>query len=120
MYQKYVIKRENGVENKLIIREYAILHKPAKNIEASTLSNDDFSFLVEETYDGSTIACATQEGRDSVVAALRTHNLFPIGPYATKIAESVMTLFSADEDGYVELIFDDRDLFEKEAVLEER
>jgi hypothetical protein len=47
---------------------------------------------------------------NALVAILRTHNIFPIEPYATKIAESVMALYNSSEEGSVELFFDDADL----------
>jgi hypothetical protein len=47
---------------------------------------------------------------NALVAILRTDNIFPIEPYSTKIAESVMALYDSSEDGSVELFFDDVDL----------
>jgi hypothetical protein len=47
---------------------------------------------------------------NDLVAILRTDNIFPIEPYSTKIAESVMALYKSSEDGSAELFFDDIDL----------
>ncbi len=116
MRQKYFISRE-GVKNKLKIREYAIIQKALKNVASSMLSKETFSFLGEETYDGSVIVSSIHRGMDALVETLRTHNLFPIGPYAIKIAETVMELYASDGDQTVELFFDDVDLFEKKPVL---
>jgi hypothetical protein len=46
----------------------------------------------------------------ALVATLRTPNLFPIEPYAAKIAESVMALYDSADNGSAELFFDDSDL----------
>jgi hypothetical protein len=116
MRQKYSISIE-GVKNKLKIREYAIIQKALKNVASSMLSKETFSFLGEENYDGSIIVSSIQKGVDALVATLRTHNLFPIEPYAIKIAESVMELYASEGDRSVELFFDDVDLFEKKPLL---
>ncbi len=117
MRQKYFISRED-VKNKLNIKEYAIVQKALKNVASSMLSKETFSFLGEETYDGSDIVNSIKRGLDDLVSTLRTRNLFPIRPYAVKIAESVMELYDAEGDSSVELFFDDVDLFEKKPVLE--
>ena len=117
MRQKYFISRE-GVKNKLNIREYAIIQKALKNVASSMPSKETFSFLGEETYDNSIIVSSISRGMDALVATLRTRNLFPIGPHAIKIAESVMELYDSEGDRSVELFFDDIDLFEKKPLPE--
>ena len=109
MRQKYSISRED-VKNELKIREYAMIQKTPKNVASSMLNKETFSFLCEETYEGSNIVSSIHRGRDDLVATLRTRNLFPIRPNAIKIAESVMELYDSDEDRSVELFFDDVDL----------
>jgi hypothetical protein len=109
MRQKYVISR-NGAKNKLKIREYAILDKSLNKVASSMLQNGSFSFLCEETYESEIIVSTISKGMNALIAILRTHNIFPIEPYATKIAESVMALYNSSEDGSVELLFDDVDL----------
>ena len=109
MRQKYVISR-NGVKNKLTIREYAIIDKNLKKVPSSILEKRNFSFLSEETYESEIIVSSISKGMDVLVAVLRTHNIFPIGPYAIKIAESVATLYNSSEGDSVELFFDDTDL----------
>jgi len=52
-------------------------------------------------------------GREAVIGTLRTNNLFPIKPYANKIAESVMALYKSANDDSTELFFDDVDLLPK-------
>jgi len=109
MRQKYVISLD-GVKNKLKIREYAIIDKNLKKVASSMLQQESFSFLCEETYESGTIVNSIAKGLNALIAILRTHNIFPIEPYATKIAESVMVLYNSSEKGSIELFFDDVDL----------
>ncbi len=109
MRQKYVISR-NEAKNKLKIREYAILDKNLKKVSSSMLQKGSFSFLCEETYESEIIISSISKGMNALVEILRTHNIFPIEPYATKIAESVIELYNSSENCPVELFFDDVDL----------
>ena len=109
MRQKYVISR-NGLKNELKIREYAVIDKNMKKVASSMLKKGNFSFLCEETYESEIIVSTISRGTNALVAILRTPNIFPIEPYATKIAESVMALYDSSEDDPVELFFDDVDL----------
>ena len=109
MRQKYVISR-NGTQNELKIREYAIIDKDLNKVAFSMLQKRNFSFLCEETYESEIIKNSILKGMNALVSVLRTDNMFPIEPYATKIAESVMTLYDSSGDGSVELFFDDTDL----------
>ena len=109
MRQKYVISRDDA-KNKLKIREYAIIDKNLKKVVSSMLQKGSFSFLCEETYESEIIVSSISKGMNALVAILRTHNIFPIEPYATKIAESVTALYNSSEDNSVELFFDDVDL----------
>lgn len=43
----------------------------------------------------------------ALLSTLRTHNIFPIEPNATKIAESVEALYNSSEDGSVDLSEDE-------------
>jgi len=109
MRQKYVISRDD-TKNKLKIREYAIIDKNMKKVASSMLQKGNFSFLCEETYESEIVVSSISKGMNALVAILRTQNIFPIEPYATKIAESVMVLYNSSEDDSVELFFDDVDL----------
>ena len=109
MRQKYVIFRD-GAKNKLKISEYAIINKNLKKVASSMLQKGDFSFLCEETYESEIIVNSISKGMNALVAILRTQNIFPIEPYAAKIAESVMALYNSSENDSVELFFDDIDL----------
>jgi hypothetical protein len=109
MRQKYVISR-NDAKNNLKIREYAIIDKNLNKVASSMLQEGSFSFLCEETYESEVIESSISKGMNALVDILRTQNIFPIEPYSTKIAESVMALYDSSEDGSVELFFDDVDL----------
>ncbi|MDF1593805.1 MAG: hypothetical protein P1P89_20040 [Desulfobacterales bacterium] len=109
MRQKYVISR-SGAKHELKIREYAVIDKNMKKVESSMLKMGNFSFLCEETYKSEAIVSSISKGTNALVATLRTHNIFPIAPYASQIAESVMALYDTTKDGSVELFFDDIDL----------
>jgi hypothetical protein len=109
MRQKYMISRD-GAKNRLKIREYAVVDKDLKKVASSMLQKASFSFLCEETYESEIIVSSISKGMSALITILRTHNIFPIEPYAVQIAESVMALYDSPEDGSVELFFDDADL----------
>ena len=109
MRQKYVISRDVA-KNELKIREYAITDTSLNKLASSMLKKGNFSFLCEEVYESEVIENSISKGRNALVKILRTRNIFPIKPYALKIAESVMALYISSKDGSVELFFDDADL----------
>ena len=108
MLQKFVISRD-GAKNELKIREYAIIDNTLKKATSSILKKGSFTLLCEETYESEIIVSSISKGMNALVAILRTHNIFPIKPNVTKIAESVKALYNSSEDGSVELFFDDLD-----------
>ena len=100
MKQKYLIL--NDKENKQIkIQEFAELNKEA------------LSLLCEETYDYQTIKSAISAGKDTLIAALRTNNMYPPGIYAMQIADAVIELHKSKEQDSVELFFDDMKILTK-------
>lgn len=109
MRQKYVISRD-GPNNKLTIKEYAIIDTKVKKPISSFFKQGKFILLCEETYDNKIILGSISHGIPALVAIIRTHNLFPIEPFATKIADNVITLYNSSENGPLELVFDDLDL----------
>jgi hypothetical protein len=109
MRQKYVISRSIA-KNNLRIKEYAIIDKNIKKVESSILRKDNFSFLCEENYESDAIVSSISKGKNALITVLRTNNIFPIEPYAVKIAETVKELYKISEDGSVELFFNDVDL----------
>ena len=78
-------------------------------------SGDIYTFLYEEMYEDAIIKKSIRNGIDDLVGILRTRNLFPIHPNAIKIAESVIELYDSDDEGSVELFFNDLDFFESDS-----
>jgi hypothetical protein len=100
MKQKYLIL--NDRENKQIkIQEFAELNK------------ETLSLLCEEAYDYKTIKSAISTGKDELIAALRTNNMYPPGIYANQIADAVNDIYKSKEQEAVELFFDDINLLTK-------
>jgi hypothetical protein len=108
MKQKYAIIRDDN-QKQLIVREYAELDK------------EMMSLLCEETYSQEVIAAAVENGRQAVVDALRTNNMYPPTIFAEPIANAIMGLFADGGNESAELFFDDKEFFAKdiEAVVSE-
>ena len=75
------------------------------------LREDHFDLIGEQNYDGEAIARSAEAGQVELVETLRTPNLYPIAPYAQRIAESVIDLIADDADRCIDLFFDDNELF---------
>ena len=100
MKQKYLII--NDKKNKQYkIQEFAELNK------------ETLSLLCEEAYDYKTIKSAASDGKDALIATLRTNNLYPPGIYAEKIATALVQLHKSKDEESVELFFDDIHLLAK-------
>ncbi len=97
MKQKYLIAK-NEAKKELVIREFAELDK------------EMLSLLCEETYSADAIKSAISDGQDALLAALRTPNMYPIGPYVKKIADAVIALYKKKGDQSAEVFFNDMDL----------
>jgi hypothetical protein len=97
MKQKYTIIKDDK-NKQLIIREFAELDK------------EILSLLCEETYDQKVIRAAIKSGKDDLISALRTNNLYPPGIYAKKIADAVKELYATRGKESEELFFDDLEL----------
>ena len=97
MKQKYTIIKDSK-NKQLIIREFAELDK------------EILSLLCEETYEQKDIRVAIKKGRESLISALRTNNLYPPGIYAKKIANAVKELYATKDKESEELFFDDLEL----------
>jgi hypothetical protein len=110
MRQKFRICRSKKKKT-LNIKEFAVIDKYNKNVDSSMLRDEHFELVCEEDYDGESLARLASVGCKPVVEALRTPNLFPIAPYAAKIAASVVDLIQDEKDRCVELFFDDNELF---------
>ena len=101
MRQKYVLVR-NDDKRQLLIREYA------------ELDRGRMSLMCEETYPVEKIRAETARGKEQLVQALRTPNMYPPTIYLDQIADSVVTLLDAGEPSPLELFFDDAALLTKE------
>lgn len=110
MRLKYMISL-NENKNTLKISEYAIIDKNLNKVPSSLLKKGDYQFLCEEAYESEAVLSSISQGKNALVACLRTHNIFPIKPYALKIAESVTALYQSSENLSKELFFDDIDAF---------
>ena len=97
MKQKYTIIKDNK-NKQLIIREFAELDK------------EILSLLCEETYEQKVIIAAMKSGKENLIAALRTNNLYPPGIYAEKIADAVKDLYTTRGKESEDLFFDDLEL----------
>ncbi|MCF8081368.1 MAG: hypothetical protein K9K88_18990 [Desulfobacterales bacterium] len=109
MRHKYVISLGN-YGKKLLIREYADIDKNQKKQAPEMQVKNKYSFLYEETYESETIVSSIAKGENSLIASLRTRNMFPTRPLAIKLAESVRTLYKSSKGETVELFFDDIDM----------
>ena len=98
MKQKFSLIRDDE-KNVLIIKEYAELDK------------EILSLLCEESYADDAIQSAMVKGDQSLISAIRTHNLYPPGVYAQKIVAAIKQLYSESHHPSTELFFDDRELF---------
>jgi len=103
MKQKYSIFKDNKVGT-VTIKEFAELDKGM------------FSLIFEETYDSKILQTAIKEGKNALISAIRTPNLYPIAEYAEKIAVTIIDQFNnkAPAEETVELIFNDIKLMQKE------
>ncbi|AOY58283.1 hypothetical protein [Desulfococcus multivorans] len=108
MRHKFTILQDTDKDT-FIIREYAVVEKHLKKMLTLMPSEDDFSLMAEETYAGKNLSKLISRGAVAeLVTSLRTDNLFPINPYATKIAESIIAMHASAECRFMELFFDDQ------------
>lgn len=98
MKQKYVVLLDNEI-GKLAIQEYAELDK------------EMLSLLCEETYDTGAIKSAMSKDRNTLIQALRTHNMYPPGLYTERIADAIVEMFQPGANTSAELFFEEREMF---------
>ena len=103
MKHKYLIER-NTEQKQLTIKEYAELDKEV------------LSFLCQEIYAEEKIAAAINKGKDALIAALRTPNMYPSGLFANKIAAAVLTMYGPEPSPSSEVVLDDVDFIIKQRV----
>ena len=111
MKQRYLISHDEKT-SELTIEEYAVIAGNLKRHEISALAKDDFTLLCIESYEDKIIKMAISQGKDALVDALRTDNLYPISIYAGVIADSVMEIYGKNNSTPKELLFDDLHLLE--------
>ena len=111
MKQRYLISRDEKT-GELTIEEYAVIAGNLKRHEISSLSKDEFALLCIESYEGKIINKAISQGKEALVDALRTDNLYPISIYAGVIADTVMEIYGKNNSLSEELLFDDLHLLE--------
>jgi len=99
MKQKYIVLVDHDA-GKLAIQEYAELDK------------EMLSLLCEETYAIDGIKQAMDSGRNALIQAIRTYNMYPPGLYTERIADAIVGLFQPDANTSAELFFEERDMFE--------
>ena len=109
MRQKYRICQMQK-EKTVSIQEFAVIEKDTKNVDTVMLRDNHFDLICEQNYDYETIAQSAKAGHDELMETIRTPNLYPIGDYAAKIAESVIALISDESDRCIELFFDDNEM----------
>jgi hypothetical protein len=102
MKHKYTISRDVE-KGHLTLKEYGELDK------------EMMSFLCEASYNDEAVQEAIEKGKDSLIAVLRTENMYPPNLYADKIAESVFLVYDPENDAQsTEIIFDDLDWLTKD------
>ena len=106
MKQKYTIHKDNE-NKKLIIQEYAELDK------------EILSLLCEESYDDALVTSAIQNGTATLISVLRTRNMYPPSAIVSRIAAEVASLYETGQEQTIDILFDDKELFEKEVLVEE-
>ena len=55
---------------------------------------------------------AMQKDRNTLIQALRTHNMYPPGTYTERIADAIVELFQPGANSSAELFFEEREMFE--------
>jgi hypothetical protein len=106
MKQKYeILKNKDG--SQFIIRELAELDK------------DIMSLLCEESYDATVVEAAIDAGKERLISALRTKNLYPPRSYAEKIADAVMNFYASQSLEPMIVLFDDTSNLSKEILVAE-
>ncbi len=106
MKQKFRILKENNT-NRLIIQEFGELDK------------DVLSLLCEESYDDARMAAAIESGKEKVITALRTKNMYPPRGHAEKIAEQIMIFYESPQTEPMEVIIDEPAASYKEIMSED-
>ena len=103
MKQKYSIHKDTE-KQRLVIKEYGELNK------------EILSLLCEEAYPEDVIKGAITEGKEALVRALRTRNMYPPGVFANSIADLVIALYNSEGEQSTEIMLDDKEFFEGNGI----
>ena len=110
MIQKFTLIRDDENDT-LTIEEFAVLNRVFKNSDTYDLDvENNFSPICKEKYDRGTIEIALLKNKQAIISVIRTNNMYPIGIYATAIADSIIALYESTSGKTIELIFDDQEL----------
>lgn len=116
MRQKFLIQKTDK-NSDLNIKEFANLDREYKFSEWVKFDKEFFSLICEETYDKKLILSAIKKGKESLILTMRTPNMYPIGIYAEQIANSIIELYDSKKNQTVELLFDDKEFFERKIKM---
>ena len=111
MKQRYLISHDEKT-SELTIEEYAVIAGNLKRHEISALAKDEFTLLCIESYKDQIIKKAITQGKESLVTALRTDNLYPISIYAGPVLCLCFDVKPKNNNLSKELLFDDLHLLE--------
>jgi hypothetical protein len=100
MKHKYIILKSEE-KSEFVIQEFAELDK------------EMLSLLCEETYSIADLEAASQKGEETLISAIRTHNMYPPSPFAGQIARAIIAIIADQGSQSKELLFDDKELFAK-------
>lgn len=103
MKQKYSIHKDIE-KQRLVIKEYGELNK------------EILSLLCEEAYPEDVIKGAIDEGKEALIRALRTRNMYPPGVFANSIADLVIALYGSEGEQSTEIMLDDKAFFEGKGI----
>ena len=113
MLQRYDISMD-GEANRLSIKEFTVLGQKSRKREYFAPTNEKYLFIHKMTCDGDIIRAAISEGKEALIAELRSDDFFPIRSCVEIIVERVIELFEDNSDSFFEVMFDDQALFSKD------
>lgn len=93
--------------NRLSIKEYTMLEGPRRKHGYTDQTQLEYSLIHEETYDNDVIQAAIEDGKDALIAALRTDSFYPIQSSAEYIAEKVIGVFEKNSEPFDKIYIDD-------------
>lgn len=101
MKQKYIVVKDTETQQ-ITIKEFA------------ELDRELFSLLCEESYDQKAVEAAIETGKNTLVALLKTQNMYPPALYFEKICDAVMELCAKTDLTTTEVFINDHELLAEE------